>query len=373
MAVAAELVFNKSAKGTVGVELELQLLDRKSLEFRDIAPEVLGALCPRFGERIKEEFIKCMVELNTRVCANVAEAEADLMETTVALGEVLETHGAVLYASSLHPWEKGTGLNLSGNPRYERILEDLQIVGRRFITQGLHVHVGVGDADRAVRINNHMRMYLPLLLALSTSSPFYAGEVTGLYSYRTKLFEALPMAGLPDMIEGWEEFKSLSALLISGGIIASVKDLWWDVRPHPGFGTVEVRICDLPSRFSHTMALVALIQALVMTLGTSCVHPAARIQMQILRSNKWQATRYGLDGVFVNPVSATRKPIREAVAELIDFVRPEAEKLDTLHYISRIEDILESGTGAHRQREIFESNGGDFKGVIETMRKEFLS
>ena len=371
--MAAELEFNRSLEGTVGVELELQLLDRESLDFADIAPQVLKALRPRFGERIKEEFIKCMVELNTRVCANVAEADADLRETTAALARELEGHGAVAYAASLHPWERGTGLNLSGNPRYERILKDLQIVGRRFITQGLHVHIGVGDAERAIRINNHMRMYLPLLLALSTSSPFYTGEVTGLYSYRTKLFEALPMAGLPDMIEGWEEFKSMTALLVSGGIIASVKDLWWDVRPHPGFGTVEVRICDLPCKHRHTLALVALIQALVALLGTTSMHPAARVQMQILRSNKWQATRYGLDGVFVNPVSATRKPIREVVGDLLDFVRPSAEKLGTLGYLAGIEEILNEGTGAHRQRELYDTNGGDFHAVIQAMRAEFLS
>lgn len=371
--MSSELVYNKSREFTVGVEFELQLLDRKTLAFKNIAPEVLKNLRPRFGERIKEEFITCMLELNTRVCESVEEAAADLTETTIALTQELALHDAVPYASSLHPWEKGTGLNLTGNRRYERILEDLQLVGRRFITQGLHVHVGVGDADRAVRINNNMRVYLPLLLALSTSSPFYAGEVTGLYSYRTKLFEALPMAGMPDLIDNWDEFRSLTSLLIAGGVIASVKDLWWDVRPHPGFGTVEVRICDLPSRFSHTISLVALIQALVATLGASTVHPSARIQMQILRANKWQATRYGLDGVFVNPVSATRLPIKDAIRDLLDFVRPEAEKLGTIKYLEGIEDILEGGTGAHRQIEIYETNGQNFKAVIESMRGEFLN
>ncbi len=369
----AELEFYSSQEGTVGVELELQLLDAESLDFADIAPEILAALKPRFGERIKEEFIKCMVELNTRVCANVAEADADIRETTEALIEELKLHGAVAYSASLHPWERGDGLNLSGNPRYERILNDLQILGRRFITQGLHVHIGVGDAERAIRINNHLRMYLPLLLALSTSSPFYVGEVTGLYSYRTKLFESLPMAGMPDMIEGWDEFKSMIALLESGGIIASVKDLWWDVRPHPGFGTVEVRICDLPCRLRHTMALVAFIQALVVTLGNTSMHPAARVQMQILRSNKWQATRYGLDGVFVNPVSATRKPIRDVLEEVLEFIRPASEELGTLSYLDGISEILSEGTGAHRQRALYDSHGGDFKKVINTMRSEFLS
>jgi carboxylate-amine ligase len=373
VSVAADISFSRSEEGTVGVEFEVQLLDEESLAFKDISPQVLKALFPRFGTRIKEEFIKSMIELNTRVCADVREAEADLRESLGALEEELRAHGAVMYSASLHPLEKGTGRNLTDSPRYGRILEDLQIVGRRFITQGLHVHIGVGNADRAIRINNHMRMYLPLLLALSTSSPFYSGEVTGLFSYRTKLFEALPMAGLPDMIESWEEFKSMAELLISGGVIAGVKDLWWDVRPHPGFGTVEVRVCDLPCRFSETMALVALIQALVVTLGSTAVHPAARIQMQILKANKWQAARYGLDGVFVNPVSATRQPVREAVAEMLDFVRPAVERLGTLGYLSALEEVLESGTGAHRQLELYRKTGGDFKAVISGMRAGFDS
>lgn len=371
--MAAEIVFSRSDEGTVGVELELQLLDEESLAFKDIAPQVIDALAPRFGTRIKEEFIKCMIELNTRVCRDVAEAEADLRESIGALEAELGRNGAIMYSASLHPLEKGTGRNLTDNARYERILEDLQIIGRRFITQGLHVHIGVGDADRAIRINNHMRMYLPHLLALSTSSPFYAGEVTGLMSYRTKLFEALPMAGLPDQIEGWEEFRSMAGLLVSGGVIASVKDLWWDVRPHPGFGTVEVRICDLPCRFAETIALVALIQALVVTLGSTAVHPSARIQMQILKANKWQAARYGLDGVFVNPVSATRQSVREALAELLDFVRPAAERLGTLDYLSVLDEVLERGTGAHRQLELYRKTGGDFKAVISGMRAGYYS
>jgi carboxylate-amine ligase len=366
------IAFRPSAGPTLGVELELQLLDAGTLGFRSAAPDLLRALPASFGERIKQEFLQCMVEVTTGVCRNVREAEEDLRGALAHLGEALAGMGVVYYAAGLHPWEVGTGRNLMPDARYARILEDLQIVGRRFITQGLHVHIGVSSADRAVRLNDTLRLYLPLLLALSTSSPFHAGEDTGLFSYRTKLFEALPLAGLPDSLGTWDEFAALVDLLVSGGIVEGVRDLWWDVRPHPDFGTVEVRICDLPARFADVLALAALIQALVHTYENIHVHPDARVRMQVLRANKWQALRYGLEGVFINPFTARRTPIREAVRDLLALVEPAARRLGGLQALAGVEDILARGTGAHRQREVY-AESGDFRTVIETLRGEFLA
>lgn len=367
-----EIAFHSSARPTIGVELELQILDRESLGFKNVAPKVLKAVSPAFDLRLKEEFIESMIEINTGICNDVKEAEGDLRESLTYLEELLEGFEAVFYSASLHPFEHGTGRNLTKKARYERIMEDLQLVGRRFITQGMHVHIGMDSPELALRVNNTIRMYLPLLLAMSTSSPYYAGEDSGLFSYRTKLFEALPLAGLPDSIDGWDEFIRMANLLVAGGIIDSVKDLWWDVRPHPGFGTVEVRICDIPSRFKEIIALVALIQALVVTVSRIHIHPEARIQMQILRSNKWQAARYGLDGVFVNPVTATRMPIREAVKEMLELVIPQAEELGGLQYLGVVYEILGNGTSAHAQRSIY-SNNGDFRELIAAMRERFYA
>lgn len=367
-----EIVFHSSARPTIGVELELQILDRESLGFKNVAPDVLKAVTSDFNLKLKEEFIESMIEINTGICNDVKEAEGDLRESLSYLERLLESFDAVFYSASLHPFEHGTDRNLTKKARYERIMNDLQLVGRRFITQGMHVHIGMESPELALRVNNTIRMYLPLLLALSTSSPYYAGEDTGLFSYRTKLFEALPLAGLPDSIEGWDEFVRMAELLMAGGIIDSVKDLWWDVRPHPGFGTVEVRICDIPGRFSEIVALVALIQALVVTVSRIHVHPEARIQMQILRSNKWQAARYGLDGVFVNPVAATRMPIREAVKEMLELVSPRAAELGGLRYLGVIYEILDNGTGAHAQRRIY-SGSGDFRHMIAEMRERFYA
>jgi carboxylate-amine ligase len=363
--------YNPSPEPTIGVELELQLLDRKNLRFANVAPDVLDAIPPAYKGRIKEEFIQSMVEINTRPCRDVEEVDRDLRDSLSVLEAVLDRMGAVYYSASLHPHEKGTGENLTNKPRYARIMDDLKLVGRRFITQGMHVHIGVKSAERAIRINNTIRMYLPLLLALSTSSPFYGGEDSGLYSYRTKLFEALPLAGLPDALGDWDEFHRMAQLLQSGGIIDSVKDLWWDVRPHPEFGTVEVRICDIPCRYQEILALTALVQSLVVTIANIHMHPQTRVQMQILKSNKWQAARYGLDGVFVNPITAKRVSTREAIHELLDLVREEAEALGGLEYMGEIEAILHRGTGAHLQRTIHASCG-DFGEMISRVREGFL-
>jgi len=297
--------------------------------------------------------------------------ERDLRESIAVLEQGLEPIGAVFYAASLHPLEMGTGENITQGDRYARIMDDLQIVGRRFITQGLHVHIGIEDPERAIKINNTIRIYLPLLLALTTSSPYYRGEMTGMYSYRTKLFEALPLAGMPDEMEGWEGFRRIVAQLREGGIIETVRDIWWDVRPNTVLGTVEVRVCDVPTRLRDIVGIAALIQALVSTIENVNMHPEARLNLQILRANKWQAARYGLDGVFINPVSARRSTMREAVAELLEIVAPEAHRHGSAQRLEDIRAILDRGTGAHRQIEIFDKTG-DFNSMIEKVREEFL-
>lgn len=362
--------FNSSPAPTIGVELELQLLDADTLDLTSVADDILKNKHPSFGERIKQEFIQSMIEINTNICSSVSDVEDDLRQTMDHLETLLPHNNAVFLCSSLHPFAKGRDQKIMDHPRYKRIMDDLQLVGRRFITQGLHVHIGVDDPEKAVTICNTIRIYLPLLLALSTSSPFYEGEETGLMSYRTKLFEALPLAGMPDYLDGWKEFNHMADLLIKGGYIQSVKDLWWDVRPHPGFGTVEVRICDIPNTFRDILSLTALIQSLVVALAEETTFPDPH--MQILKANKWQAARYGLEGVFVDPVFATRSGITDAVEDLLNFVRPYAEMLGCTDYIKGIREIVKRKTGAHRQCEIYRETG-DFKQVIQSILEDFYT
>lgn len=362
--------FNKSPAPTIGVELELQIIDPETLELKSLSHDILSMVPDSRKERIKPEFIQSMVEINTGICSSVAEVEKDLKETYAMLSDITEASGGLLYSASLHPFSKINDQKVSDHPRYKRIMDELQIVGRRFISQGLHVHIGVDDEEKVIKVNNNMRIYLPILLALTTSSPFYEGVDTGLMSYRSKLFESLPLAGMPDVLDDWEEFNLLVNLLRRSGIIESVKDIWWDVRPHPDFGTVEIRICDLPYSLRDILAITALIQALVLALAEQFENPEPH--SQILRSNKWQATRYGLEGFYVDPFFARKYSMREAAMNLCRHVRPIAEELKSIDYIDEIPLILNRLTGSHLQKNLYRENGGSFEKMIRTMQDAFF-
>ncbi len=365
-----KLSFNRSPDPTIGVELEIQILDPETLTLAPLAPEILKQVPSNLKERIKPEFIQSMVEINTGICSSVAEVEKDLRGSYALLQNMAEVSGGTLFTVSLHPFSSGLDQTVSDDPRYRRIMDDLQLIGKRFITQGLHVHIGVDDEEKVIKVCNNMRIYLPILLALSTSSPFYESLDTGLMSYRSKLFEALPLAGMPDSMNDWEEFEVLVALLQKSGIIESVKDIWWDVRPHPDFGTIEIRICDLPYSMRDILAITALIQALVLAIAEQFENPEPH--MQILRSNKWQAARYGLEGFYVDPFFATKYTMKEAVMSLYRHVKPVSEFLKSTDYLDEIPKILDRRTGAHLQRELFNSNGKSFKEMIKSMQGHFL-
>jgi carboxylate-amine ligase len=363
-----ELNYNKSPNPTIGVELELQILCSRTLALSSRASEILSAVEPLYQAKIKQEFLQSMVEITTGICKNVAEVEADLSETYRHLEKLAEKFNTFIYAASLHPFSTGDDQMLTDHPRYRRIMDELQLVGIRFITQGLHVHIGVDSEEKAIQTANTMRVFLPLLLALTTSSPFYEGRDTGLYSYRTKLFEALPLAGMPDDLQGWQGYIDLVERLIHGGIIESFRDLWWDVRPHPDFGTVEIRVCDIPSSMRDILALTAMIQALVVSLSEKKGHILPHIQ--ILRANKWQAARHGLEGVFVDPLHFERMSVTEAVLELYRFVEPAARELGSLSYLEGIKEILQKKTSAHLQKQLV-AEGKCLQEVVQIVNREF--
>ena len=360
--------FHSSLNPTIGVEIELQLIDDKTLDLTNIAPKILADMDIKFSNRIKYELFESMIEINTDICSTVDEVKKDLKQTLQNLEIILKTYKSSINCSSLHPFANGKNQIISNNPRYRRIMKDLQIIGTRFITQGLHVHIGVTDCEKAIRINNAIRIYLPLLLAISTSSPFFKGEDTGLYSYRTKIFESLPLAGTPDYLNNWDHFTQLTNNLIKSDIIKSVKDLLWEVRPHPGFGTIEIRACDIPITLEHILALVALIQALVIKLQEEDDYPNTHIQ--ILESNKWQAVRYGLDGSFINPLTFEKLTMRKAIENLCNFIEPTMSTLKSTKYIKTIEDILKQGTGSTIQRDLYKKSGS-FEYMIKTIKEQF--
>jgi len=362
--------FNSSPEPTIGVEIELQLVDKNNLNLKNISSKILAEVNKEFSNNIKCELIESMIEINTDICSNIKEVENDISKILNYLDEILKNYETEINCTSLHPFAIGKNQIITNNPRYNRIMNDLQMVGKRFISQGLHVHIGIDNPEVAIKVNNALRVYLPLLLSLSTSSPFFEGEDTGLHSYRTKLFEALPLAGMPDYLNNWNHFENLTEQLEGAGIIHSAKDLWWDVRPHPGFGTVEVRVCDIPINFKEIIALTALIQALVVTLTK--LEPYEDTHIQILQSNKWQAARYGLDGVFVDHKTFKKLSMRNAIENLFILIEPAIVSLGSKKYFNILEEILISGTGSKKQRKLY-STSKNFLHMIKTLKEQFYN
>lgn len=364
--------FTSSPSYTLGVELEFQTLDQESLNLAPLAPVLLGAAPSILRPRITHEWIRSILEIRTGICRSVRDVENDLLQTCSMAEELAAENNCLLFAASLHPFARSKEQMLTEDIRYERIMEELQIIGRRFISQGFHVHVGMVDGDMAIKVCDRIQPYLPLLLALSASSPFFQGEDTGLMSYRTKLFEALPLAGIYGEIGNWDSFLADLIMLQQAGVIESVKDLWWDARPHPDFGTLEIRACDLPTQFGDILGLTALIQSFIATLAESEGLPAS-CSPQFLRWNKWQAVRYGLDGTFIDPLGflgGGSMTLREAVLRLIHKVSPMTERFASQRYIKMIDRILEHGSGADMQRQVY-TDTSDFKQVIKLLHSKF--
>ncbi|MFC1843766.1 YbdK family carboxylate-amine ligase [Thermodesulfobacteriota bacterium] len=368
MTQGSPIQFQTSEPFSLGVEIELQILDRNNLSLVPKAPEILDMVPTELKDRIKPEFIRSMIEVNTEVCTNMNQVKENLTHLIQLAEKIAAENNCLLFATSLHPFAKYSDQVLSSHPRYSRIMDDLQLVGRRFITQGLHVHVGMDDHDAAIRVCDSIRLFLPILLALTCSSPYYEGIDTGLHSYRAKLFEALPLAGMPDELGSWEQYLEMVTLLTNTEIISEVRDLWWDVRPHPDFGTIEIRICDLPSSLNEILSIVALIQGLVISLTVS--DKRLNPNMQVLKSNKWQAARYGLEGRFVYPLLQKKISMQEAAGEIFTKAAPAMEQLGTDHYLPVLQRIIESGTSSARQREIF-NRQKDFSAIIKDLYPKF--
>jgi len=361
--------FKSNRNFTIGVELEFQLLSPENMELVPAAPALLKKVPVNLRERIKQEFIQSMVEVTTDVCSSMDEVEEDLSSTIRILESLCQKENVVTFAASLHPYSKARDQRLSSNERYKEILDELQIVGRRLITQGLHVHVGLPDGQTAIKVFDQIRIFLPLLLALSTSSPFFQGEDTGLYSYRSKLFNALPRSGMPEPLGSWENYTKLIDLMRRAAIIKDPRDIWWDVRPHPHFGTIEIRICDLPSSMADILAITAMIHVLVIELATDSLScPVSH--RAVITNNKWNALRRSVDGKYVEPYNLRQIPTRDALLDLVERLRPASEDRGSERHLKQIKNIIKRGTSAHCQRRLY-AQSGSFPEMIKAMRKEF--
>jgi carboxylate-amine ligase len=366
-------VFHKSRPYTLGVELEFQLVDCHTLDLVPRVDSILAVLVPEGSDRIVPEFLQSIIELQTGVCNSVEEVAADLSQLIHMVEDVAQGEECYLYSTSLHPFADPAAQLLSKGDRYQRIMNELQQVGRQFIAQGMHVHVGMPDGDTAIKVCDTMQPYLPLFLSLSGSSPFFCGQDTGFQSYRTKLFEALPLAGIAGYLGNWQGYAKEVTSLHAHQAIKRLKDLWWDIRPSPELGTVEIRICDLPCRFYSILGLTAALQALAVFLAEQEA-PSRPVSLQLLKYNKWQAARHGLTGRFVDSyglLGGKDLTLRQATEKLLHLLEPVTKRLQTTAYIQELYKIIEQGTGADLQRCLAQGEKKQFKEMITSLRNDY--
>jgi carboxylate-amine ligase len=351
---------------TLGIEEEFQIVDPQTRELRSHVSEILAEGKTLLGEHVKPEMIQSMIEVGTGICKDIDEARTDITNLRGLLSGLVRKQGLEIVAAGTHPFSHWQDQKIFENARYELIVEENQMIARSLLTFGLHVHVGIADPERAIHIMNAVRYMLPHVLALSTSSPFWLGVQTGLKSYRSEVFTRMPRTGIPDHFESDTSFQRYVALLVETGCIDDGKKIYWDVRPHPFFPTLEFRICDIPTRVDDTIAIAALFQALVAKVDrlldenlTFRLH-----HRMLIEENKWRAVRYGLDGRMIDFGKGKEVPIRDLIRELLDFVDDVVDDLGSRKEIEHIHTILERGTSADEQLRVWQETG-DIKAVVD--------
>ena len=369
-----EVEFRPSERCSLGIEVEFALVDVATGGLVSAAPSVLAALAARHGgehPRVKAELYQCTLEAITGVCETVAEATGDLRETLAEIREVVEPMGVGLISAGLHPFSPWQDQDRSIGERYDAIVERVQWPARRLVTHGVHYHVGVRSAEASIQITSALAAMLPLFLALSSSSPYWHGADTGLHSARTKVFEALPTTGLPPAFADWAEFEAFMTSLINAGAISTIREVWWDIRPHPNFGTVELRMCDAMPTLSEVGALAALAQCSVARFA-ELLERGYQLPTQrewVLRENKWRAARFGLDAELVVDTHGTTRPIDNIVDETVEELAPYAHRLGCEKELADVRRIMDVGTGATRQRQVF-TRTGSLVEVVHALRRE---
>ena len=370
-----QIPFHSSPSSSLGVEWELQLVDRETRQLTSGATEILAELSPD-GEHptAKAELLQSTIEVITRVCTTVPEAMADLAGTIAQVTAIAEPRGLALMCAGSHPITDWQSQQISDNPRYVKLIEDMQWLARRMQIFGVHVHVGVRSPDKAVAMVNALASYIPHFLALSASSPYWVGSDTGLASSRSKVFEGLPTAGLPHQLNDWAQFEQYMETLIKTGTIDSIKEVWWDVRPHPTYGTVELRICDGLPTIAEVGMVAALSQCLVDTfdreIDKGYTLPTPR--RWVVQENKWRAARYGLDASIIVGQDGVQ-PVRDALRELVQDMRSTAERLGCSAELDVVEQVLEGGASYQRQRAVAAASGGDLSAVVDSLLAEFAA
>ena len=357
---------------SIGIEEEYQTIDPETRDLRShIASEILPKAKLALHEAVKPEMHQSVIEVGTRVCKHIKEARENILSLRREMINLASEHGMWLAAASTHPFSDWKLQEIYPDERYARVVEDMQLIARANLVFGLHVHIGIEDRNTAIHIMNSMRYFLPHILALSTNSPFWMGMNTGFKSYRCKVFERFPRTGIPDTFSNWSDYENFVALLVRTNCIDNGKKIWWDIRPHPFFPTLEVRVCDIPMRLDETLAIAALIQATVaMLYKLHASNKSYRIYGRALISeNKFRASRYGLDGKLIDFGKEEEVPLRKLMQEYLELIDPVVDELGSREEIDYIHEMLKMGTGADRQLKVYEQTG-DLKKVVDYMVEE---
>jgi glutamate---cysteine ligase / carboxylate-amine ligase len=344
---------------TIGIEEELMIVDQETLDLTSSIEGLLEALedVPKDGE-VKPELMESVCEIATEPCANTLEAGYQLKALRRLVQQIAAERGLAIGSAGTHPFAMWEDQRIVSRPRYRDLIAGLQFVARQEIIFGIHVHVGLDDPDKAIHVANGMRVHVPLLLALSANSPFWRGQSTGLRSTRTPIFRAFPRVGIPPRYKDFEDWSRRIEFMTTCKVIRDYTYLWYDVRPHPNFGTVEIRAMDSQTRVEHTLAIAALIQAMVKELAEhyDAGKHLSRYPYEMLDENKWLAARHGLEGELVDLPKTERIPAAALARRVMDRLRPHAEELGSAGDFDGLEDILENGTGAARQVVVYDAN-----------------
>jgi carboxylate-amine ligase len=372
----AKIDFTRNDRPTVGIELELGLLDGQTMALTSaygVLESRLAAEGHHNGEssNFKPELMQCVLEINTGICETIGDAEQDLREKIAIVESACDALGLRLWWGATHPFSTWADQKITPDERYLQLVNLLQEMARRLVTFGLHVHVGVDTGDKAVMICDRIMRHLPTLLALSVSSPFWEGRTTGLQSHRSKVMEGLPTAGLPTLMRNWSEYVWLVNHMIDTGFINTIREIWWDVRPHHNFGTVEVRVCDMPANLADTLALAALVQCLVKALSDEIDNGTYQHDSHpmMVQQNKWRAARFGNQANLVDTDTYRVKSLQRTVERLVEMLSPTAEELGCENYLAHCLTMASQPSAAQRQLDLL-AETNDPREVVKRLTEE---
>jgi glutamate---cysteine ligase / carboxylate-amine ligase len=343
---------------TLGIEEELMLVDGETLELANSIEALLEALEPPAHGEVKPELMESVCEIATAPCRNAREAGVQLRSLRRLVRQVGAERGLVIGSAGTHPFAMWEDQRIVSRPRYRELVAGLQFVARQELIFGIHIHVGLDDPDKAIHVTNGMRVHLPLLLALSCNSPFWRADATGMLSTRTPIFRAFPRVGIPPRYDNFEDWTKRIDFMKTARVVPDYTYLWYDVRPHPNFGTVEIRVMDSQTRLEHTLALAALVQAMVKEMAEhfEAGKRLSRYPYEMLDENKWLAARHGLDAALVDLPKTDRVDAKDLTRRLMERLRPHAEELGSAEEFDGLLDLVDNGNGASRQLVVYEAN-----------------